>query len=125
MSIAHQPYELLANRVHKQFVVDPKVTMGALNELEGKMDAIRTHKNTLTDEELEKAYREVGDQELETNLKSMRRTLHQVILNASDGGAKVSETIARMEAEKERRSKAWLRQVNSLDHRMIEHSFRT
>ncbi len=112
MSIPHPQYELLANRAHQHLAMKDQLIFDTLGDLEGKIDAQRCFKNTLTEEELKEKYGAHSDHELNELMKKEDRHYKNLSGTLSDKGANLARRNAELVAEKERRSKAWLQQVH-------------
>ena len=86
--------------------------LDTLGDLEGKIDAERSFKNTLTEEELEKKFGGLSHKKLEELLQTADKNYKHFYNILNDKGAGFAKQCAEFEAEKERRSKAWLEQVH-------------
>lgn len=123
MSIDHQSYASLANRVHQKVLADQTNNMGTLGSLEGEMDSMRSTENTLTAEELRRKYLDLTTPTLSEKIRSLEVSYLSVAGRTKDGGDNFLRRISQMKAEYERRTegKPWLKQVGSFGSHTLLH----
>lgn len=123
MSVPNRCYEALANRTHQRITMNPSKSPSLLNQLETGIDAVRSKDNCLTEEQLEREYKDLSTHELAKKISQKKGSYEQVRDTTADKGARIAKVLAQMEAEMDRRNKSkspWLKTVCSISD-MCDH----